>query len=694
MSDLRKLNIDGTEHEVPADYTLMQACEEFGGAEIPRFCYHKRLSVAGNCRMCLVEWVGAPKPQASCALQVKDLRPNRDGTPPNIRTNSEVVKKAREGVMEFLLINHPLDCPICDQGGECDLQDQAMGYGRDGSRFEENKRAVDDKFMGPLVKTVMTRCIQCTRCVRFITEVAGVEEIGLAARGEDAEITTYLEKSLTSEMSGNVIDLCPVGALTSKPYAFNARPWELSSIETIDVMDAVGANIRVDSRQGRVLRILPIENDAINEEWISDKSRFVWDGLGRQRLDQPFVREGGKLRPAGWDEALALAAEKLKGAPESIGAIAGGLQDAESMKALKDLLGSLGVVSMDSRPAGSKLGGARESYLFNTPIADIERADALLIVGANPRYEASLVNTRIRKSWLNFGLEVGLVGEAVDLTYDYDHVGTSAADLEALLGGTSKFAKRLKTAERPMIIIGETAAQDAATLAACAKLAAEYGMVTEGWNGWNVLHCDASRVAGLDLGFTPGEGGLATAEIAAGGVETVVLLGADEINTDALKSKFVIYIGTHGDKGAHVADIILPAAAYTEKDGLYTNLEGRVQIGVPSVSPKGQAKYDWAIIRALSGHVGKVLPYDSLEQLREKLFTDHPVFASLDHAPGHASAASFDLKAIGAAGTLSTAALGTAVTEFYFTNPIARASSVMAECAAQDDAETAKEAAE
>lgn len=699
MSDLRKINIDGTEHEVPGDYTLMQACEEYGGAEIPRFCYHKRLSVAGNCRMCLVEWVGAPKPQASCALQVKDLRPNRDGTPPNIRTNSETVKKAREGVMEFLLINHPLDCPICDQGGECDLQDQAMAYGRDGSRFEENKRAVDDKFMGPLVRTVMTRCIQCTRCVRFITEVGGVEEIGLAARGEDAEITTYLEKSLTSEMSGNVIDLCPVGALTSKPYAFNARPWELDSVESIDVMDAVGANIRVDSRRGRVLRILPIENDAINEEWISDKTRFVWDGLGRQRLDTPYIKEGGKLRKAGWDDALNAAAKALKAAPESIGAIAGDLQDAESMKALKDLLDSLGVVNIDSRPEGSKLksitmGGAREAYLFNTTIAGIEEADACLIIGANPRLEAALVNTRLRKSWLNFGLEVGLIGEAVDLSYDYAHLGTSAQDIDALAAQKGGFAAILNKAERPMIIIGEAAAQDAAVLAACAKLAAKFGMVKDGWNGWNILHSAASRVAGLDLGFTPGEGGHDTAAIAGGAVETVILLGADEINTDALKDKFVIYIGTHGDKGAHVADIILPSAAYTEKGGLYTNLEGRVQLGAASVAPKGEAKADWAIIRALSAHMDKTLPYDNLAQLREKLFADCPVFASLDHAPGHSGAADFDLSAIGEAGKLSSAPLGTVIREFYFTNPIARASNVMAECAAQDDASGVKEAAE
>ena len=379
MSDLRKLNIDGTEYEVPADYTLMQACEEAAGAEIPRFCYHERLSVAGNCRMCLVEWVGAPKPQASCALQVKDLRPNRDGTPANIRTNSETVKKAREGVMEFLLINHPLDCPICDQGGECDLQDQAMAYGRDASRFEENKRAVDDKNMGPLVNTIMTRCIQCTRCVRFVTEVAGVEEIGLASRGEDAEITTYLEQSLTSELSGNVIDLCPVGALTSKPYAFSARPWELDSVESIDVMDAVGSNIRIDSRGGAVLRVMPTINDAVNEEWITDKARFNWDGLARQRLDKPYIRENGKLRAAGWDEALAVVAEKLAGEPESIAAIAGDLCDAESMKALKDLMESLGVKNIDCRQDGMTIGqGARQSYLFNSTIDGIEDADSIL----------------------------------------------------------------------------------------------------------------------------------------------------------------------------------------------------------------------------------------------------------------------------------------------------------------------------
>ncbi len=704
MSDLRKINIDGTEYEVPADYTLMQACEEAAGAEIPRFCYHERLSVAGNCRMCLVEWVGAPKPQASCALQVKDMRPNRDGSPANIRTNSPVVKKAREGVMEFLLINHPLDCPICDQGGECDLQDQAMAYGRDGSRFEENKRAVDDKNMGPLVNTIMTRCIQCTRCVRFITEVAGVPEIGLASRGEDAEITTYLEKSLTSELSGNVIDLCPVGALTSKPYAFNARPWELDKVESIDVMDAVGSNIRMDSRGGAVLRIMPVVNDAVNEEWISDKTRFVWDGLARQRLDAPYIRENGKLRKAGWDEALKLAAEKLSASPEEIGVIAGDLCDAESLKALMDLSNNLGVKNIDCRQDGSSLGdvagGARQSYLFNTTIAGIEEADAILLIGTNPRLEAPLVNTRIRKAWNDGGAEIGLIGEAVDLTYDYNHIGTKPGDIANLSKSSKGFGKTLKSAKRPAIIIGAAvfARSDAAQiLRACGQLAKSFKMVREGWNGFNVLQNAASRVAGLDMGFVPAEDGLATAEILEaaqqGAIKTVFLMGADELDTSKLKNTFVIYQGSHGDAGAHVADIILPAAAYTEKSGLYVNTEGRVQMGAAAVAPKGDAKVDWAIIRALSGHLNRVLPYDNLDALREKLFTDHPSFASLGHAPGADGAANFDPSKLGATGKPKAAALKNPAVDFYMTNPIARASTVMAECSSVNDI-VIKEAAE
>ena len=706
MSDLRKINIDGTEYEVPANYTLMQACEEYGGAEIPRFCYHERLSVAGNCRMCLVEWVGAPKPQASCALQVKDLRPNRDGTPANIRTNSETVKKAREGVMEFLLINHPLDCPICDQGGECDLQDQAMGYGRDTSRFEENKRAVDDKNMGPLVNTIMTRCIQCTRCVRFITEVAGVQEIGLVNRGENAEITTYLEESLTSEMSGNVIDLCPVGALTSKPYAFNARPWELDKVDSIDVMDAVGSNIRVDSRRDAVLRILPVTNDDVNEEWISDKTRFVWDGLARQRLDRPFIREGGALRPAGWDEALGLVAEKLKGDPTQIAAIAGDLCDAESMKALKDLMESLGVKHLDCRQDGSLIGAtngkkwARAEYLFNSTIAGLEDADAILLVGTNPRHEAPLINTRIRKTWIEGNLEIGMIGEAADLTYSYEHVGNSAADVAGFAVSTSKFAKRFKKAKNPVIIIGAAALRGEAgqaLLAALGQLAKETNVIHEDHNGFNILHAAASRVGGLDMGFLPGEGGLGTDAILEaaqqGAIKTVYLMGADELDTSKLKDAFVIYQGHHGDNGAHVADVILPGAAYTEKSGLYVNMEGRVQMADRATSPKGDAKEDWAILRALSAKVDRVLPYDSLDGLREKLMADHPTFMSLDTAPERAV---FDAAALGAKGTLSSAPLKNPIEDFYMTNPIARASNVMAECSAviEEKNKTVKEAAE
>ena len=700
MSDLRKVNIDGEEIEVPGDYTVMQACEE-AGAEIPRFCYHERLSIAGNCRMCLVEWVGAPKPQASCALQVKDLRPNRDGTPANIRTNTETVKKAREGVMEFLLINHPLDCPICDQGGECDLQDQAMGYGRDATRYQENKRAVDDKFMGPLVKTVMTRCIQCTRCVRFITEVAGVSEIGLASRGEDAEITTYLEKSLTSEMSGNVIDLCPVGALTSKPYAFNARPWELEPTQTIDVMDAVGSNIRVDSRGGRVLRILPVVNDDVNEEWISDKTRFVWDGLGRQRLDKPYVRKNGKLTAANWDDALELAASKLKGDPDGVAALVGDLADTESMKALKDLMDALGVKNIDCRQDGSNLGdGPRQSWLMNTTIAGIEEADALLIVGSNPRMEAPLVNTRIRKTWIEGGLEVGLIGEACDLTYDYDHIGTSPADLDSFAKSSKGFAKILKSAKNPMILIGSgvfTRSDANSVLNACGQLAKKFKMVRDGWNGFNVLQTAASRVAGLDMGFIPGKSGKNTKAILKacqdGSIKTVFNMGADEIDEDAFGKAFVIYLGSHGDKGAHRADLILPGAAYTEKDALWVNTEGRVQMGRMAVPPKGEAKADWAIIRALSARCDRVLPYDSIDALRTKLFEDHPSFAGIGHAPGADGADKFDPSKLGKAGKANKTGFGLSVENFYFTNPIARASQVMADCSAVGD-ETISEAAE
>jgi NADH-quinone oxidoreductase subunit G len=670
-----KAKVNGVEVEFENGMTVLQVAE-LAGEEIPRFCYHERLSIAGNCRMCLVEVKpGPPKPQASCAL------PAADGQ--EIITDSPMVKKARQGVMEFLLINHPLDCPICDQGGECDLQDQSMGYGRDATRYEENKRAVEEKYMGPLVKTVMTRCIQCTRCVRFITEVAGISEIGLISRGEDVEITTYLNQAITSELSANIIDLCPVGALTSKPYAFNARPWELIKTESVDVMDAIGSAIRVDARGPAVLRVLPRTNDEVNEEWISDKTRYAVDGLSRQRLDRPLIRRGGKLEPATWAEAFDVVVEKLTSASaDRIGVIAGDLQDAESMKAALDLFRGSGVTNLDCRQDGTTLGvGPRESWLFNSTIAGIEAADAILLVGTNPRVEAPVLNARFRRMWVSGRTRFGLVGEPANLTYRHDHLGAAASALKGLADTDSDFIKAFKAAERPAIVVGQGALSNPATVAALAELAASIGVVREGWNGWNVLHTAASRVGGLDLGFLPGAGGKTAVEMAQkGALDVLFLLGADELDlsqTDA----FVVYLGTHGDTGAHRADVILPGAAYTEKAGLYVNTEGRVQRGERATFPKGEAKEDWTILRALSERLGAKLPYDSLDQLRAKLFADHPSFGQLDYAPG-SSPTSFDLAGLGAPGELSDAALASSVRAFHLTNPIARASVTMAECAA------------
>jgi NADH-quinone oxidoreductase subunit G len=671
--------VNGVEVEFEPGMTVLQVAE-LAGEEIPRFCYHERLSIAGNCRMCLVEVKpGPPKPQASCAL------PAAEGQ--EIFTKTPMVKKAREGVMEFLLINHPLDCPICDQGGECDLQDQAMGYGRDDSRYEENKRAVEEKAMGPLIKTVMTRCIQCTRCVRFITEVAGSPEIGLISRGEDVEITTYLGAAVTSELSANVIDLCPVGALTSKPYAFEARPWELKKTESIDVMDALGSSIRVDARGAAVLRVLPRTNDDVNEEWISDKTRYAVDGLGRQRLDRPYVRGAdGKLKPATWSEAFAAVAGKIKAAsPERIGVIAGDLQDAESLKATKDLFTALGVKNLDSRQDGVALGaGPRESWLFNSTIAGIENADVVLFVGANPRIEAPVLNARFRKQWIAGKTRFGVIGEQADLTFGYDYLGAGAKTLAGLARSKNDFVAALKAAERPAIIIGQGAlarADGAAILKAAAGLAKTMKVVREGWNGWNVLHTAAARVAGLDMGFVPAEGGLSVADmLKPGALDVLFLLGADECET-AASDAFKIYLGTHGDNGAHKADVILPGAAYTEKNGLYVNLEGRVQIGRRAVFPKGEAKEDWSILRALSEVLGCKLPYDSLDQLRAKLFADHPTFGQIDYAPGSVPTV-FDVGALGADGEVSDAPFESPIKAFHLTNPIARASVTMAECAA------------
>jgi NADH-quinone oxidoreductase subunit G len=678
---MTKLIVDGKEIDVPAEYTLLQACEA-AGAEIPRFCYHERLSIAGNCRMCLVEVKGGPKPVASCAWGVRDCRPGPKGEPPEISTRSPMVKKAREGVMEFLLINHPLDCPICDQGGECDLQDQAMGYGVDTSRFAENKRAVEDKYLGALVKTSMNRCIQCTRCVRFSAEVCGAPEMGATGRGEDMEITTYLESALTSELQGNLVDICPVGALTSKPYAFAARPWELGKTLSVDVMDGVGSAIRVDTRGREVMRILPRVNEAVNEEWISDKARHIVDGLRTQRLDRPYIRENGQLRAASWQQAFAAIAAKIgRTDGKRIGAIAGDLAAVEEMFALKELLvkfGSLNLAVQGGDAFESRAG--RASYIFNPTIAGIDQADALLIIGSNPRREAAVLNARIRKRWRTGQLKIGVIGAKADLIYAHDYIGAGTESLADLAAGKHSFADVLKNAEKPIVLVGAdafTRHDGAAVLALAAKLALDVGAVKDGWNGFAVLQNTASRVGALDIGFGSGAGGLNLAQMTTfGTLDVLFLLGADEMKVP--DGTFVVYIGTHGDAGAHRADVILPGAAYTEKSGIFVNTEGRAQTANRAGFPPGEAKEDWAIIRALSDVLAKKLPYDSLAGLRQAIFKAVPHLMRLDQIEA-ANAA--DLKTLaGRGGETEKVPFKASVEDFYLTNPIARASAVMAEC--------------
>jgi len=658
MSDLRKINIDGTEIEVDGAMTLIQACEE-AGVEIPRFCYHERLSIAGNCRMCLVEVVGGPpKPAASCAMQVRDLRPGPEGQAPQVKTNSPMVKKAREGVMEFLLINHPLDCPICDQGGECDLQDQAMAYGVDFSRFREAKRAVDDLDLGPLVGTAMTRCISCTRCVRFTTEVAGITQMGQTGRGEDSEITSYLNETLDSNLQGNIIDLCPVGALTSKPYAFTARPWELTKTETIDVMDALGSNIRVDTKGREVMRILPRNHDGVNEEWISDKTRFVWDGLRRQRLDRPYVRVDGKLKPATWPEALEAVASAMKG--KKVAGLIGDLVSVEAAFALKQLIESLGG-NVEARTDNARLPiGNRAGYVGSAAIEDIDTAQEIILIGTNPRDEAPVLNARIRKAWLK-GANVKLVGKAVDLTYDYDHVGTDRAALDGL-----------SASEGALVIVGQGALREADGLAVLAKAQSLGNML--------VLHTAASRVGAMDINAVT-EGGLAAA---IDGAEVIYNLGADEVEIDA--GAFVVYQGSHGDRGAHRADVILPGAAYTEENGLFVNTEGRPQLAMRASFAPGEAKENWAILRALSAELDAKLGYDSLAQLRSALIAEVPHLARIDEVIEN------DGEAL-AQDAMGKADFLTAVKDFYLTNPIARSSQLMAELSANAKARSAEKIA-
>ena len=660
MTDLRKIIIDDTEVEVDGAMTLIQACEQ-AGVEIPRFCYHERLSIAGNCRMCLVEVVGGPpKPAASCAMQVRDLRPGPEGQPPVVKTNSPMVKKAREGVMEFMLINHPLDCPICDQGGECDLQDQAMAYGLSGSRYKEPKRAVDNLELGPLVATEMTRCISCTRCVRFTTEVAGITVMGQIGRGEDAEITAYLDETLNSNLQGNIIDLCPVGALTNKPYAFTARPWELTKTETIDVMDALGSNIRVDTKGREVKRILPRNHDGVNEEWISDKTRFVWDGLRSQRLDQPYVRVAGKLKPATWGEALAAAAKAMKDA--KVAGLVGDLVPVEAAFALKQLIEGLGG-NVECRVDGAKLPeGNRSGYVGTATIEDIDNAQMIQLIGCDPRNEAPVLNARIRKAWSN-GAQIGLIGQPVDLTYEYTHMGDSRADLMATMD--KKFDEVLKVPS--VVIVGMGALREAdgeAVLSQAMKLAE----ATD--SKLMVLHTAAARVGAMDVGAVT-EGGMTAA---LDGAEVVYNLGADEV--EIAKGAFVIYQGSHGDRGAHRADVILPAAAYTEESGVFVNTEGRPQMANRAGFPPGQAKENWAILRALSGELGNALPYDTLAQLRQAIVAEVPHMAQIDVVPQN------EWKRVALRDPAKTATFLNAINDFYLTNPIARASKLMGELSA------------
>ena len=671
-----KLTVDGKEIEVEEGCTVLQACE-IAGEEVPRFCYHDRLSIAGNCRMCLVEvQPGPPKPQASCAL------PAANGQ--IISTKSKMVQDARKGVMEFLLINHPLDCPICDQGGECDLQDQAMSFGSDKTRYLETKRAVEEKSMGPLIKTNMTRCIHCTRCVRFSTEVAGVNDLGALGRGENMEITTYLEKSIESELSACVVDLCPVGALTSKPYAFNARPWELTHIETIDVMDALGSNIRVDTKGNQVMRVLPRLNEDINEEWISDKTRYAIDGLKVQRLDRPYIRNAkGSLEATNWDTAFSKIKDKLlESEKNKIACLIGDLVDVEAAYSLKTLFKKFDVDNLDCRIDGAEIGEqGRAGYIFNSEIKGIEDSDALLIVGSNPRLEAAVLNARIRKRYLMGNFPIGLIGEKVDLKYPYKHLGSSSLDIEKLKNKNNEFSLKLLNAQRPMIIVGMGAFTNdngSVILNELRELAEYLGVVKKEWNGFNILQTSAGRTGALDIGFIPTKKGLNAKQIFSKGDEGdlsfIWLMGVDNKDVLKLKKPFVVYQGHHGDVGAHIADVILPGAAYTEKSATYVNTEGRPQLAKQATFPPGDAKEDWKIIRAFSDYVKNKLPFDDLESLRNKLYDEFPHLGDIDEIK-KARWSKFGTK-----GKIDNIELKSSIKNFYNTCSISRTSETMATC--------------
>ncbi len=654
-----KVKVDGIEVEVEQGASVLQACE-LAGKEIPRFCYHERLSIAGNCRMCLVEMEKSPKPIASCAMPVAEGQV--------IYTNSDMVKKAREGVMEFLLINHPLDCPICDQGGECDLQDQSVQYGGRSSRYELNKRSVKEKYMGPLIKTQMNRCIHCTRCIRFAEEIAGVPDLGAINRGENMEITTFLEKTLDSELSANVIDLCPVGALTSKPYAFEARPWELTKTESIDVMDAVGSNIRIDTKGWEVKRVLPRVNDDINEEWISDKTRYACDGLLNNRIDQPYIRKNGKLVSATWDEAFQRIKQEFAKTVR-IGGLIGELVDLETIFALKNFLITFaGSPSIDFRQTDFFINPSHPSnYLFNTSIADIDNADLILLVGANPRLEATIINARIRKNFVKNNINIYSIGDPGDQTYKINILGDNLKILNEIENDKSIFSEKIKLSKNPIIIIGESvlnAKQGSYVLESTKRILKKFNALS----GLNILHQKASSVGALMLqAFNLNEDVTKN--------EILYLIGADEIEIDK-KDKFIIYQGSHASKNTKIADVVLPGAAYTEKDGLYVNLEGRVQSAFKASFPPGEAKEDWKILRALSEALGKPLKFNTLDQLRNKMFESYPQLSTIDQLPRN------DLNKLSISNTLDI--LDSKVIfnsiDYYQSNEIARSSKTMLNC--------------
>src|SRR5210317_93723 len=654
-----KVTVDGIEVEVEAGSTVLQACE-VAGKEIPRFCYHERLSIAGNCRMCLVEMERSPKPVASCAMPVMDGQV--------IKTNTPMVKKAREGVMEFLLINHPLECPICDQGGECDLQDQAFNYGGGRSRYELNKRSVDQKHMGPLIKTHMNRCIHCTRCVRFSEEVAGIAEIGAINRGENMEITTYLENTIDSEMSGNVIDLCPVGALTSKPYSYEARPWELNKVETIDIMDAVGSNIRVDSKGWEVKRVLPRVNDEINEEWISDKTRYACDGLLNNRIDNPYIKKNGKLIEASWKEAINFIYENVSD-KKSFAGLVGQLVDLETAYAFKSFLkNTFNSDLIDFRQKDILFDTSDEfNFRFNTSIQKIDECDFILLIGANPRHEATIINTRIRKAVKN-GCKVFSIGDPGELHYNYKVIGNNISILDDLINGNISESKILKEAKNPAIIIGESVLKPDVSLSVTNSVKALLKNINK-LDGFNILHKSASSVGNIILGLQSNE----IEKIYSS--EVLYLLNADEIDPKKLKNKFVIYQGTHGGESSQIADVVLPGAAYSEKNGSFVNLEGRVQKSFKASYPPGFAKEDWEIFLEISNHKNINLDFDSFESLRELMLKKHSRLGNYDQLP------ETDLDTIKIDHHVKKDfKVDIDLIDYYQSNIIARASTTMSEC--------------